>query len=171
MRGENIVLRALEPEDADFLYEIENDENLWEISQTQTPFSKFILKDYIKNAHLDIYTAKQVRFIIEKKTPKEAIGMIDLFDFDPKNKRAGIGILLKEKNRKNGYASEALYLLIEYSFSILHLHQIHANIIVNNNSSIKLFEKFNFQKVGVKKDWIYTNNEYKDEILYQLINE
>ena len=64
LKGQNIHLRALEPEDLDFLYEIENNESIWEVSNTQTPYSKWVLKQYLENAHQDIYEAKQLRLVI-----------------------------------------------------------------------------------------------------------
>lgn len=171
LQGNTITLRGLEPEDLEFLFETENDESFWEVSHTQAPFSKFILKQYLENAHLDIFEAKQLRLIIEENLNKKAVGMIDLFDFNPQHFRAGIGILVHEKYQKNGFASEALSLLIRYCFKHLHLHQLYANIATDNTKSIALFEKHQFKKVGVKKDWIYTDEKFKDELLFQLIHE
>ena len=82
LKGIKINLRPLEPEDLQFLYDTENDESNWKVSGTQVPFSKHILKNYIANAHQDIYEAKQARFVIEHKELKIPVGMIDLFDFD-----------------------------------------------------------------------------------------
>jgi diamine N-acetyltransferase len=169
--GKNIKLRALEKEDLDFLYQIENNESFWQFSHTQTPFSKYMLKLYLENAHLDIYQAKQLRLIIEENSTNLQVGMIDLFDFNPKHKRAGIGILIHPDFQEKGYAFEALSLLINYTFTHLDLHQLYANITEDNIKSISLFEKNNFAKTGIKKDWIFTNNNYKSEILYQLINK
>lgn len=169
--GKNIKLRALEKEDLNFLYQIENNESFWQVSHTQTPFSKYMLKLYLENAHLDIYQAKQLRLIIEENSTNLQVGMIDLFDFNPKHKRAGIGILIHPDFQEKGYAFEALSLLINYTFTHLNLHQLYANITDDNNKSISLFEKNNFVKTGIKKDWIFTNNNYKSEILYQLINK
>lgn len=167
----NIKLRAIEPEDLEFLFLIENKETFWEVSHTQTPFSKFILKQYLENAHLDIYEAKQLRLIIEEVKSKKPVGMIDLFDFNPQHNRAGIGILISEEFQQNGYASEALKTLIRYSFFHLNLHQLYANITIDNIKSLALFTKHQFKKVGVKKDWILSNGTYKDELLFQLLNE
>ena len=166
--GKNINLRALEPEDLDFLFSTENDESFWEVSSTQTPYSKYILQKYIENSHQDIYEAKQYRFVIcdTKNTP---VGMIDLFDFNPQHKRIGVGILIKQEHQAKSYGSEALEMIIDYAFTYLNVHQIFANITSDNLNSISLFEKFNFKKVGIKKDWIYSNTTFKDEILYQLI--
>ncbi len=169
LKKDNIKLRALEPTDLNFLFQTENNTVFWEVSSTQTPFSKYILSQYIANAHQDIYEAKQLRLIIEHKNI--SIGMIDLFDFNPQQKRAGIGILILEKFQGKGYAKTALDILISYCFEILHLHQLYANITIDNQASIRLFTTANFKKVGVKKDWIYTKDGYKDELLFQLINK
>ena len=168
--GKNISLRALEPEDLEFLFVTENDESNWEISNIQIPFSKYILKNYIENAHQDIYEAKQYRFVI-CTTDDTPIGMIDLFDFDPQHRRVGLGILIIPSYQGKGFASEALELIIDYTFTYLNVHQIFANIIAENNKSIALFEKFQFKIAGIKKDWVYSNSTYKDEVLYQLIIE
>ena len=101
--GEKIYLRALEPEDLDFIYDIENDESIWEISATQTPYSRFLIKQYLEHAHQDIYEAKQLRLVIVSKD-ENSIGLIDLFEFDPKNKRVGIGLLIaKSEHRYKGF--------------------------------------------------------------------
>lgn len=171
LTGKHIKLRALEPEDLEVLYTIENNENFWEVSHTQTPFSKFLLKQYLENSHLDIYEAKQLRLIIEETTTKKPVGMIDVFDFNPQHKRAGIGVLVSEDFQQKGYASEALELLINYCFVHLNLHQLYANITSDNTKSLTLFSKHNFTQIGVKKDWIFSNGTFKNEILFQLINE
>lgn len=171
LKGTHINLRAIEPEDLEFLFEIENNELFWEVSHTQTPFSKYLLKQYIENAHLDIFEAKQLRLVIKENNSDASIGMIDVFDFNPQHKRAGIGVLIHPSYQQKGFASEALQLLINYCFTHLQLHQLYANITSDNIKSIELFSKQDFQKVGLKKDWIFNNGKYKNEILFQLINE
>jgi diamine N-acetyltransferase len=168
--GKNISLRALEPEDIDFLLASENNEKYWELSSTQTPFSRHLLENYIENAHQDIYEAKQYRFIIcnQENIP---VGMIDLFDFNPQHQRVGIGILILDKHQQNGYGKEALELIIDYAFTYLNVHQLYANITADNAKSILLFEKYGFQQVGIKKDWVFSKTKFKDEILFQLIRK
>ncbi|GGD30011.1 GNAT family N-acetyltransferase [Flavobacterium orientale] len=170
LQGEHIYLRALEPDDLDFVYRLENDTDLWEVSQTQTPYSLFLIKNYLENAHKDIYEAKQLRLAICKQESFESIGLIDLFDFDPKNQRAGIGIVIQNQdNRNSGYGKEALELLLAYAKDYLHVHQLFANIAVHNSPSIALFTSFGFQLIGVKKEWIYNQGIYTDEAMYQLL--
>src|SRR3954470_54262 len=123
--GELIQLRALEPTDIQCLYHWENDSGVWSVSGTLAPFSKFTLEEYLKAAHQDIYTTKQLRLMIDITVmdddesgdghESKSIGCIDLFDFDPKNHRAGVGIMIANRaNRGRGYATEALHLLIDY---------------------------------------------------------
>lgn len=170
LKGEHIFLRALEPEDLDFIYEIENNQDIWEISNTITPYSRFLIKQYLENAHKDIFEVKQLRLVIST-LKNEAIGLIDIFDFDFHNKRAGIGILIKDiNNRHKGYGAEALQLLMDYCFTHLNLHQLYCNISEDNEPSIKLFKRYNFKEIGLKKDWNIVNGSYKNEYLFQLIN-
>jgi diamine N-acetyltransferase len=172
LKGDNIYIRALEPNDLEFIYAMENEQAIWEVSNTQTPYSRFLVKQYLENAHQDIYEAKQLRLAICQDRDFPALGLIDLFDFDPKNNRAGVGIVIQGKdNRKQNIGSEALGLLIQYAFYHLNLHQLHANIGTENEASKALFTKFGFQCIGIKKDWNLVNGIYKDEAIFQLINQ
>lgn len=169
LKGKHIYLRALELEDLDFVYAIENDETIWEISNTITPFSKYVITEYLANAHKDIFEAKQLRLVISN-SKHMAIGMIDLFDFDFKNKRAGVGIIVKAaEDRKKGYGSEALTLLTNYCKSQLDLHQLYCNISEENEASLKMFQNHGFKIVGLKKDWNFIQGAFKNEYLLQHI--
>lgn len=169
LKGETIYLRALEPEDLEFIHAVENDEAVWEISNTITPYSRFLIKQYLEEAHRDIFDVKQLRLVISNYK-NQSIGLIDLFDFDIKSRRAGIGILVKdEANRSQGAGKEALSLLINYSFTHLDLHQLYCNISEENTVSLNLFKNQGFKQVGLKKDWNYVNGSYKNEYLFQLI--
>ena len=169
LQGQQISLRAIEPEDIDILYQWENDTENWNVSNTQTPFSRFVLEQYIATAHQDIYNVKQLRLIICDSANKP-VGCIDLFDFEPNHLRAGIGILIAEKSdRKKGYASEALEILIEYCFLSLNLHQLFCNIGIDNEASVLLFQKHGFQITGIKKQWLREGTAFKDELMLQRV--
>jgi diamine N-acetyltransferase len=171
MRYEKINLRALEPEDLELLYEWENNESYWIISNTVVPFSKYTLKRYLENSHKNIYETGQLRLMIELTDGRKPIGAIDIFDFDPFHKRAGLGILIADENeRKKGYATMALRGLIKYCFETLQLHQLYCNILANNIESIDLFTKIGFVQIGIKKDWIKTSDGYLDEHMFQMVD-
>lgn len=165
--GKNIRLRALEPEDLDWLFALENDESLWHVSQTHQPFSKYILSEYIKNAKQTLFEALQMRWVIQEKKP---VGLIDLYDFDPFHKRAGVGVIMVTDFQDKGFATEALQLLISYSFDYIKLHQLYAQITATNVKSLRLFQKLGFEITGTKKDWNQIKNTYYDEHFLQLIS-
>ena len=157
-------------EDLNFLYRLENDPNLWEISGTVTPYSRQVLKIYLENAHRDIYDVKQLRLAI-CRDDDVAIGLIDLFDFDPRHRRAGRGVVVSdEKSRNQGVGSEAIGLLCDYAFKVLDLHQVYAHVAADNEGSLRLFKKLGFVKTGTKKEWLLYGGVFKDEILMQKIN-
>lgn len=164
-----IKLRPLEPEDLEILYQWENDPAIWQVSNTLTPFSRYILKQYIAESHRDIFETKQLRLIIEDLSGN-VVGAIDLFDFDPFHQRAGIGILIYNKeNQSQGLATDALQLMNQYATKVLDMHQLYANITTDNEASIHLFKKVGFQLAGTKKDWIKTASGWLDEVLYQIL--
>lgn len=170
LKGKQIYLRALEQKDLNFLYELENNTEVWEVSGTITPFSKDVLQLYLDNAHRDIYDVKQLRLVICTNEHK-SVGLIDVFDFDPNHRRAGIGIIVLDENQRNkGIGAEAITLLCDYLFGVLGLKQVYANILEENAPSLHLFKKLNFVTVGIKKDWVRFKNTFKNELLLQKIN-
>ncbi|PLW96430.1 MAG: GNAT family N-acetyltransferase [Marinilabiliales bacterium] len=168
----HIFLRAPEPQDVEFLYQLENDPQFWHLSNTTVPFSRFDLEQYILLADKDIFKAKQARFIIELEAShqKNIIGAIDLFNVESKHQRAGIGIMITEENRGFGYAGTALDILIDYSFKHLELHQLFCNVEKDNLKSLKLFKEKGFVVSGEKKEWNKRNNKWIDELFLQLID-
>ena len=170
LSNEIISLRAIEPEDIDLLYSWENDPEIWEVSHTLVPYSKYVLALYIQNADKDIYESKQLRLMIDTSDGK-TIGAIDLFEFDPHHSRIGIGLLIYAPDKRSkGYASASLELLIPYCFQKLNIHQVYVNIETGNTISLALFRKFGFTICGTKKEWLRSDTGWKDEVMLQLIN-
>ncbi|MFD2697702.1 GNAT family N-acetyltransferase [Mesonia sediminis] len=167
---DTIYLRALEPEDLDFIEQVENDSQYWHLSGTQKPFSRYILKQYLAESHRDIYEVKQLRLVISLKADKN-IGLLDFYDFDPQNRRVALGVIIFDpKYRQSGYAYTAVKQACEFAQEHLKVHQIYAGILADNHPSIQLFEKLNFKRTGVQKDWVLCQGTFKDQYLYQLIN-
>ena len=170
LENDKIILRALEPEDLDILYKWENDSRLWHYGNTLTPYSKFVLRDYLSNSTQDIFQSRQLRLMIVDKENGCSLGTIDLYDFDPLNLRAGIGILLDADYRNQGFGFQALHLIKEYAFRFLLLNQLFAYVPKNNIPSYKLFCKSGYKENGLLHSWIKTANGFEDVYFMQLIN-
>ena len=118
-----VTLRAIEPEDLDVLYEIENDLDLWTVGYSNSPYSRYLLHDYIANSQCDIYADRQLRLIVENEEG-EVVGIADLNDFEPRHNRAEMGIVVRKGFRGEGYARAMVMHLLDYARSIIHLHQL-----------------------------------------------
>lgn len=170
MKDELVLVRALEPEDLEYLYQWENDMDLWEVSDTLTPFSHFTLKKYIENSHRDIYETKQVRLMICKQENGAPVGTIDIYDFDPYHLRAGLGIMIhNSENRKQGYAGNAIKLVLDYCFETLGLNQVYSSVPSCNIASQNLFDSLGFVRTGYRKQWLKRGKEWEDVIYFQLL--
>jgi diamine N-acetyltransferase len=169
LSNDRIYLRAVEPEDLDVFYRMENDPAFWKVSTCTVPYSRYVLTQYIKNSIHDIYADKQLRLMVVRRNDLVVLGTIDLTDFVPLHSRAAVGIALFEEHRGKGYATDALSLLCDYAFDFLHIKQLYTNIPVDNEASRSLFGKSGFQDCGIMKAWLHVGKEYKDVVMMQLI--
>ena len=171
IEGKICRLRALEPQDLDAMYNWENNIATWRVSGTVAPFSRHILSRLIDEQQYDIFTTRQMRLVIEDIESNDVVGAVDLFEYDPLNRRAGIGIIVDPNHRQQGFAHDALCCIEEYGRVYLHLHQLWCSTLSDNEASIKLFAKAGYQECGRRKDWIIENQGPTDEILMQKILE
>lgn len=173
LSNELISLRAPEPEDLEVLYLMENDASLWLASCNVVPYSRFQLRKYIEESAHDVYTDRQVRFMIEMKGDgavaggSMVAGSIDLTDIDLLNGRAEVGIALRPEFRGRGIAAQALTLLEEYAASFLGLNQLFVLAPESNIHSIKLFSSAGFTVSGTLKDWLRTEQKYENVVVMQ----
>ncbi|MBP1541679.1 MAG: GNAT family N-acetyltransferase [Prevotella sp.] len=161
-----VNLRAIEPEDLDLLYGIENDVRLWNVGTTNVPYSRYTLHDYIATSADDIYADRQVRLIVED-ADHEPVGLVDLVRFEPQHLRAEVGIVILDAFRRRGYATAAVESLAAYAQQVLHLHQLYAIAAVNNEAAVNLFLKAGFCRQGVLTDWLSDGNSYMGAVLLQ----
>jgi diamine N-acetyltransferase len=169
---EHVILRAPELSDLEHLYKWENDTDLWCTGTNRVSISRYVLERYLETAHLDIYEAKQLRLMIcATANPEKPIGAIDLFEFEPYDSRAGVGVLIANpEDRQQKYASSALTLLKKYAFNVLGIHQLYCHVASDNEASLALFSKFGFEKVGLLKQWSRWENGFVDQYILQCIN-
>lgn len=166
----SVRLRAMEPEDLDILYRIENDTKLWNVGVTNVPYSRFTLHNYIADTQNDIYTDRQLRMMIENETG-EVVGIVDLINFEPRHRRAEVGVVVINRYRRKGYASSAIKQLATYARDILHLHQLYALVDQSNSECIQLLRSLDFSNTTTFTDWLFKDGSYHDALLMQLFME
>lgn len=161
-----ISLRALEPEDLDLLYEVENDERAWSVSASRTHFSRFSLRQYLAGQPADAFQAGELRLVIADG--KEAVGLIDLTNFSPMDGRAEVCIVICPAHRGKGYARTALGLLENYARQFLRIRMLYALISAHHNPvSLRLFASAQYEQVATLPAWHNRGGEYEDVVLVQ----
>ena len=148
------------------MYGWENDTDSWRVSGTVAPFSRHVLSRLIDEQQFDIYATRQMRLVIES-IDGTAVGAVDMFEFDPQNLRAGVGIIVAPPYRKQGFALDALQTLERYVRDVLRMHQLWCSVSADNEASLTLFRKAGYAECGRRKEWILTSTGAIDEVLMQ----
>ena len=150
----DIRLRALEPEDLDWLYTLENDETLWGVGCSNVPYSRYALKSYIAESRHDIYADGQLRLVAVLKATGAVVGCVDLVDFSPRHLRAEVGIFLYPDYQNRGWGGRMLKMLVSYTREHLCLHQLYAWVAEENVQAQRLFQKSGFSRQAVLEGWL-----------------
>ncbi len=161
-----MTLRAIEPEDLDVLYQIENDRSLWHVGTTNVPYSRYTLHDYLATSADDIYADRQLRLVVEDDQ-QQVVGMADLVHFDPQHQRAEAGIVIMQPYRRQGYALQALQLLADYALQTLHLYQLYAIVAADNEAALHLFQQAGYERQGTLRGWLRQGHQQVDAELFQ----
>lgn len=169
MLTNSVFLRALDDSDLEFLYALENDPAIWGVSDTLAPVSRHALRQYLAHATADFYEVRQLRLVICAQADGRAVGILDLFNFEPLHQRAGLGITVINGERRQGYAQAALVLAIDYTRLTLRLHQLYCTISSTNTASLRLFQAAGFEHVGVRRQWLRTDSGWEDAVELQKI--
>lgn len=168
-----MTLTALEPEDLELLFTIENDQSQWSVSNANVPYSRYALQDYLISQNNDIYADKQVRLVVRveegEASPSggRAIGLADLFNFSPEHLRAEVGLAITPDEKGKGYGAEAMRLLTDYASRVLHLHNVYAVVPVDNAPSIAMLRACGFTDEMLLKQWLRCGEGWKDALFMQ----
>ncbi len=81
-----------------------------------------------------------------------------------------IGYELGSEFWGNGFMAEALNCIIDYGFKTLTLNRIEAYVMLENQNSVRLLEKLDFQEEGVLREHGYYKNGFWDEYIFSLLN-
>lgn len=168
----SIFLRAMEPEDLELLYTIENDSSLWDVGTNRSFFSRYALRRYLSEQPADIFQSGDLRLTICRRTDARPVGLVDLTGFNPIDSRAEVGIALLREARGRRYGTEAIARLEEFATGQLRIHQLYAYISKENNPVCRqLFLSAGYQEVAVLPDWHFLRDDYEDVSLFQKIFE
>lgn len=168
-QGEKVYLRAVEPEDLEVLYTMENDPQLWDVSNFTVPYSRFAVRQYIENTQCDMFADQQLRLMIVHRELGVVLGTLDISEFVPLHGHGEVGVAIRSEYQGQGFAAEALQLLCDYALGFLRMKQLTVHIASDNIRSIRLFSSCGFVECGCLKQWWRVGDAYQDVLLMQLI--
>lgn len=94
-------------------------------------------------------------------------GCVDLYNYDPLNRRCAVGIMVAKEYRRQGYALAMLHAV--ETCHVTSLHTVYADIAATNTASIALFAKAGYTECGHFRDWLAVDGKYVDTIRMQKI--
>ena len=166
LQNDKIKLRAVESSDLDMLYFLENEIAEAGSSVSNQPVSRMMLWNYIQSYSADIASDRQLRLIVED-AEGNAVGAVDISDYDASNRRGYVGVSILSANRGKGYGTAALEMLCRYASHTLGLHQLAAQVAVDNEPSKRLFASAGFKACGRLRSWVRRGNSYADILIFQ----
>ncbi len=168
IKGDKISVRSLQAADAMEILEWENNPSLWRYSDRNSTFSLADIEEHISSMNA-VRKTRQLRLMIVTHE-EEKIGLVDIFDMDFEHQRGALGILIaKKEHRGQGYATEALRLMMKFALLNYEITNFHCTIQSDNIPSIQLFEKLHFIRTGERKEWYKIDGKWINEYFYQRI--
>lgn len=161
-----IRLRAVEPSDAEILWEVETDSNQWRDNGMMAPYSRHNLEEYAKNYDADPIRSGQIRLMIEMKESHEIVGITDLYDISALGRTAFIAVYIKPEHRRNNIARRAIIQMEKYAHVLLNLRVLCAKVSEENKASQQMFPSMGYSKCGELPDWLYNAGHSASLLIY-----
>lgn len=165
-----LTLRAVEPEDADAIWEMETMSDQWDHNGLMAPYSKANIRDYALTYDPDPLRSGQLRLMAEVQSDSgesSIVGIVDLYDISARNRTAFIGIYVKNSFRGYGYGHDMLSLIEDYALTVLNLRTLAAKISEDNKKSIGLFQSAGYRHAGRLTSWLESAGKTTDMNLFQ----
>ncbi len=159
----DITLRAMEPEDLELIFRIENDPEFWRFGNSSVPYSRWTLRRFIETSANDLFADQQVRLVIQGEV---SMGLADLVNFSPRHQRAEISLAILPEFQGMHIGEQAVLQLERYAHG-LGLHQLYAIIADTNHPASHLFQRLNYNSSALLKDWLLCDEKFVDAHVWQ----
>lgn len=158
--NDQLIIRAIEPEDNPMLLELINDpETEYMLGGWSFPVSRPRQAEWTANQENEENT---LRCTIE--CDNTAIGVVILSNIDYKNGTAEVHIKILKKYKGKGYGTNAIKTIVKYAFDELRLNCVYARISEHNKPSLRMFKKCRFEQEGTLRKRLYKRGQYLDVI-------
>jgi len=101
----------------------------------------------------------------------EFVGGLSLHSLDEKNGHFSFGVIVHRDHWSCGYAEDAVRILLRYGFHERRFQKCNSACIADNNASIRLHQKLGFKQEGRRRQQVFFNGIYHDEVLFGLTRD
>lgn len=163
--GDTIKLRPASIDDVEYLYRLRNDEGTQKhlLSRPRPNTSEKVEDWYSKKTN----DSDSVFFVVCDLNEANLFGYIQITGMDLISGYGYLGICLDSSSRGIGIGAEAIKLIEEYVKKVFDLRKIILEVLVYNESAIKLYRKIGYQEVGVYQRHYYYANEHHDVMVME----
>jgi [ribosomal protein S5]-alanine N-acetyltransferase len=100
------------------------------------------------------------------------VGMIVLADVVREPLQLGnIGYFVSREHNGRGLATRAVAEVVEFAFGEAGLHRLEAGTLPDNHASQRVLEKNGFVRFGLARKLLQIDGEWRDHVLFELVNE
>lgn len=162
LKGERIILRAIERGDLERLWQFNNDIEVELAGGGDPPMPQSLAR---LTADYESEAAKGGRdnatFAME--ADGKFIGQCVLFNFNPHAQTCELGIAIGDKDYwGRGYGREALRLLLDYAFRLRNQRRVCLTVQSNNTRAIRAYLACGFLEEGRLRQHVWSNGAYHD---------
>lgn len=171
LESDTLVLRRIEPADADDLFQIYANETLFRFTPGSARKTRGAVQNMIGHFERDFGKRKTLFLgICLRSDPGHIVGVAELFDYDPKVSCVTIGYRLNETFWGRGIAAQAVRMLAEYLFATVNVNRIQAFVMPENEKSHAVLKRSGFTKEGViRQGHLWTGKGVVDLAVYSLL--
>ena len=168
---ERLVIRRFKSEDYKDVYECCNDYDVVKTTLGMPwPYSEEMAKGWISKQPAREQEGRSYEFAIcFKDNPNKVIGCVSIMDINPVAKRGEMGYWVGKKYWKQGIATEAAKVMLDFGFKKLGLHTIIARHFEINPASGKVMQKCGMTYVGTMRDNEIRFDEYHNVTYYEML--
>lgn len=169
LETERLLLREMIVKDTPSLFTLRTDDIVMKYLDRPKCESLEAAEKFITKLIGERKANQNINWSITLKPEDITIGTICYWQLDKAHHRAEMGYNLLPAYHRKGIMHEAVQKVLEYGFNNMELHSVEAHVNPNNEGSIKLLEKNNFEREGYFKQNYYWQGKFTDTAVYSLI--
>jgi RimJ/RimL family protein N-acetyltransferase len=171
--GDKVQLRSREPQDADVISQFERSADERSGWMIMAPRSRVATRKLFEESAEKRPGPRTLEFdlAIARREDDLFVGGINVNEVDQTNGTFAYGVGIHPDHKGNGYAAEAVVLVVRFMFDERRFQKCEARVYDYNSASISLHRKLGFVEEGRLRRHLFLAGEYHDEFIFGMTVE